>query len=100
MLIDEDKNICKGDNTGMWFENKFYKAQPEKNGRIVIPYEKNYASGKAILVNDGFAQLVEFERLTETYALEVGYFVLNESLIMGNEAKILVRPVLKVNDRR
>lgn len=83
----------------MWFENKFYKAQPEKNGRIVIPYQKSFASGKAILVNNGFAQLTEFTRQTENYSFDVGYFVLNESLIMGTEAKILVRPVLKVNDR-
>lgn len=99
LTIDENREICKGDDAGLWFENKFYKAQPEKNGRIVIPYEKSFASGRAILVNNGFAQLTEFKRLTESYSLNVGYFVLNESLIMGNEAKILVRPVLKINDR-
>ena len=83
----------------MWFENRFYKAKPEKNGRIVIPYEKSASSGKAILVNSGFAQLAEFNRMTENYTLNVGYFVIGESLIMGNEAKILVRPILKVNER-
>lgn len=83
----------------MWFQNKFFKANPEKNGRIVIPYEPSPASGKAILVNNGFAQLAEFNRLTENYTLNVAYFVLNESIVMGNEAKVLLRPVLKVNDR-
>lgn len=83
----------------MWFQNKFYKANPEKNGRIIIPYEPSPASGKAILVNNGFAQLAEFNRLTENYFLNISYFVLNESILMGNEAKILLRPVLKVNDR-
>jgi hypothetical protein len=98
-VLDENKEICKGDDAGMWFDNKFYKADPAKGGKIIIPYEKNASAGKAILVNNGFAQLAEFNRMTENYTLDVGYFVLNESLLMGNEAQIVVRPVLKVNQR-
>lgn len=84
----------------MWFQNKFYKADPAKNGKIIIPYDKEETSDKAILVNNGFAQLAEFHRLTEKYYLDCGYFIQNESLLMGNEAKLLLRPVLKVNDRQ
>lgn len=99
ILIDENKDICKGDDAGLWFQGKFYKADPEKNGKIVIHYEKSSATDKAILVNNGFAQLAEFCRMTENYSLDVAYLLENETLLMGNEAKILLRPVLKVNDR-
>ena len=51
------------------------------------------------MVNNGFAQLAEFSRQTENYSLNVAYFVLNETILMGNEAKILLRPMLKVNER-
>ena len=28
-IIDIDKKICKGENTGVWLENKFYKAKED-----------------------------------------------------------------------
>jgi len=31
-IIDEDKNICKSQTTGVWIEKKFYKCNAEQNG--------------------------------------------------------------------
>jgi len=36
----------------------------------------------------------------EYYALDCGFIVHPESFLMGNEATILIRPVLKINDRK
>jgi hypothetical protein len=84
----------------MWFNNQYFKSDPEKGGRIVIPYEKNENSGKCILINDGFAQLTEFRRRSENYSFDVAYIVNHESLLMGKEAEIILKPTLKVNDRK
>jgi len=37
-ILDEDKKICKGANTGIQFDGKYYESNAEKNGRIFIPY--------------------------------------------------------------
>jgi hypothetical protein len=99
-ILDENKQICTGENTGMWYQNQYFKADSEKGGQIMISYEKQQSSGKAILINDGFAQLTEFRRMSENYSFQVAYVVNHESLLMGKEAEILIRPCLKVNDRK
>jgi hypothetical protein len=54
-ILDENKQICKGTKTGLYFDNEYYSADPSKNGKIFIPYGKSTMSQKAILMNTGFA---------------------------------------------
>ena len=42
-VIDENKEICKQAGTGIWVSGFFYPANPEKGGKIEIPYLTNYA---------------------------------------------------------
>ena len=84
----------------MWYKNQYFKANPEKGGRIVIPYEKKESSDKTILINNGFAQLTEFKRRSENYSFDVAYIINHESLLMGKEVEVLLKPCLKVNDRK
>jgi hypothetical protein len=35
-VLDDDRKICKGENVGLWIENKFQAAK--KDGTIFIPY--------------------------------------------------------------
>jgi hypothetical protein len=53
--LDEDRNICSGEKTGIFFDNNYFKADSDKEGRIIIPYEKYEKSGKAILIHNSFA---------------------------------------------
>lgn len=99
-IIDEDRKILTGENTGLHFKNQFFKADPDKGGKIIIPYEKQMTTGNAILVHNDFAQLVEFTRFPEKYTLDVAYIVSPESLIMGNQATVILKPCLKVNNRK
>lgn len=39
-ILDEDRNICTGEKTGIFFDNNYYASDPTKGGRIIIPYEK------------------------------------------------------------
>jgi len=43
--------------------------------------------------------MADFERLTETYDLQCSYVLHPEALLMGNEAKILIKTHLTVNNR-
>lgn len=54
-ILDENREICTGDKTGFWFNNQYFPSDPSKGGRILIPYEKQDNSGKAILLHNGFA---------------------------------------------
>ena len=99
-ILDDEREIWSGEDTGIYFKNQFFKADSEKEGKITIPYEKQLTTGNAILVHNGFAQLVEFMRFPEKYTLDVAYIMSSESFIMGNQAKIILRPWLKVNNRK
>ena len=99
-ILDDNRDICWAEDTGLYYRNEFFKADQDKNGKIIIPYEKYQTYGNAILVHNEFAQLVEFTRYSENFTLEVGYILNPESLIMSNQATVLLRPVLKVNGRK
>lgn len=99
-ILDENKNICDSIDTGIWYKNQYYKANPDKGGRIIIPYQKQASTGSAILIHDGFAQLAEFRLMAEQYSFDVAYIVHPEGMLMGKEAEILLLPTLKVNDRK
>lgn len=49
--------------------------------------------------NGDFAQLGEFTRKTESYSFKASFFINGEQMIMGNNAQIMISPVLKINDR-
>ena len=34
-ILDENKEICKSENTGMWYMNQYFKVDPDKGGRIL-----------------------------------------------------------------
>ena len=84
----------------MWYNDEFFKSDTEHGGRIVIPYEKYGSSNNAILVHEGFAHLENFNRSSESYQFDTTFILHPESLVMGNEATLLVRPKLTLNGRR
>ena len=99
-VLDENKNICIGPKTGVWFDGEYYPADETKGGKIFIPYGKQQKSSSAILINNGFAQLCEFERQTETYNFTTWFYINPESILIGSKASVMVRPTLTVNGRQ
>lgn len=59
-LLDEDRKVCKGPNTGIWLEKKYYASKDD--GSIFIPYSTHVLQTDLIMVHDEFAQLGEFTR--------------------------------------
>ena len=95
-ILDEENNILKGDKVGMWIDNVWYPSIKD-TGAILIPYSIN--GNTFILKYEDFCCLEKDIYIPdEEYKLE-GYFIINEeSFIMGNVAKILVRPYLFICD--
>ena len=95
-ILDEENKICKGDKTGIWINNVWYPSIKD-TGAILIPYSVN--GNIFILKHDDFCLLEETISIpNESYEFN-GLFIINEeSFIMGNVTKILVRPYLYVCD--
>lgn len=99
-IINEEHQICNSDDTGIWLQNQFFKADVKNGGRILIPFEKYKTTDQVILVHDGFAHLETFKRLSEEYQFDSIFILHPESLVMGNEATLLIRPKLTLNNRK
>eukprot|EP01022_Parablepharisma_sp_SALTPOND_P023502 TRINITY_DN4_c0_g1_i6.p1 TRINITY_DN4_c0_g1~~TRINITY_DN4_c0_g1_i6.p1 ORF type:complete len:2304 (-),score=338.43 TRINITY_DN4_c0_g1_i6:3914-10825(-) len=100
-ILDGERKVCCHDSTGIWMDNQYFKANTDKGGRIMIPYlpSGGTKTAKAILLHQGLAQLVDFTRMEEVYTLMCGFYLLPESVIMGKNATIMIRPQLLVNGR-
>ena len=91
-ILDEENKILKGEKTGLWLNNIWYPSIKD-TGAILIPY--SVKGNICILKHDDFCTL-EKGIPEESYEFK-GQFIINEeSFIMGNVAKILVRPYLFV----
>jgi hypothetical protein len=104
-IIDSDKNICRSENTGIWCDDKFYESKPEKNGAIFVPYSTRESFDptdptNVILKHGSQVELVKLDRQYEAYSFDCITVLNPESLLLGNEASLLLRPILKINNRR
>ena len=93
-LLDENNQILKGEKTGIWLNNIWYPCIKD-TGAILIPYS---IKGKIfILKHDDFCTLEKRISIPDESYEFTGQFIINEeSFIMGNTTKILVRPYLFV----
>ena len=95
-LLDEDNKILKGEKTGIWI-NKVWYPSIKDTGAVLIPYSTR--NGNFILKHDDFCGLVTGIDIPEEKYEFNGQFIINEeSFIMGNVTKILVKPYLFVCD--
>ena len=94
-VLDE-AGKCVTDASG-WLGGREFAA--DKEGRILVPFTTAPKSENLVIRKDGFATLVRFNHLGETYALKAGVYVDREALIRREKALVAVRPVLTVSGR-
>ena len=95
-ILDEDNKICKGEKTGLWANNVWYPSIKD-TGAILIPYSIHERI--FILKHEDFCTLETNIFIPEEKYNFNGLFIINEeSFIMGNVTKVLVRPYLFVCD--
>ncbi len=96
-IVDEERQVCKSaGETMMHFEGDTFKADP-RSGAIHIPFVPSSRSGPAVISHKGFAALTDFQQLELHYELDAVFVIHDEALIVGNRAKLLVRPSLQLN---
>lgn len=98
-ILDEKGKKCVGPKTSIYIDGNNFSASQDQPGRICIPYVSSGTNSSAILLHDGNAQLIKFQRLEEDYYLRCGFFLLPEEIISGATATIAIRPQLFINER-
>ena len=75
-----------------------YKSQ--KEGFILVPYTNSAASQRLIIKHNGFAHFQFFNHKTENVKFKASFYINRESLIKQGQAKLLIRPLLTLNQSR
>lgn len=95
-VIDEQSQPLK--KAHVWIQGKQF--DPDKDGRILVPFS-NRPGRVPVVLSDGHAcSLDHLNHLAENYSLEGGVFVDRESLVAGQNAKVVLRTSLRCNGRR
>ncbi|MDP7010913.1 MAG: hypothetical protein QF685_05995, partial [Verrucomicrobiota bacterium] len=92
-VLDEDNKACA--QATLWLSGNEYKA--DKDGLIVVPFSNRPGRQTIVLRNGNFSALASFVHQKETYSLDAGIYVDREALVTGAQAKLVVRPVLRLN---
>jgi hypothetical protein len=96
-LLDEQKQICKGEKTGVWFDKQYYACKPE--GHIFIPYNKITKTEPLIMIHNDFAQLSQLTQKTEDYDFSAFFYLHTGSVLVGANTNIVIRGKLNINGR-
>ncbi len=80
----------------VWFGGKEYAAGAD--GVILLPYSTDAGAKPLVLKLGAFADVRTLDHQTETWSLEAGLYVDREDLLPGRQARLIVRPILRIND--
>ncbi len=83
------------DDASIRLSGRMYRS--DETGGIPVPFSTAPGTRNFILEGAGRTTLERFQHQKERYTLETGIHVDRETLLEGRTAKILVRPVLRVN---
>ena len=94
-ILSENNEICQGESTGIMLDTRFFPV--DETGLITIPYSEQPRSTKVIVQHEGYSELSEFQLYGEDYKLKAGFLCPVESVVVGSNCRVLVRPFLTVN---
>jgi len=83
MILNEQKEICNGQNTGVFLDKKQFLV--EEDGQIHLPFENShYKEYKAILFHENFASISKVSVPPQTFVFN-GHFLYNPENIRQGE---------------
>ena len=94
-VFDEQDRLLP--NASLWMGEREYQA--DRNGRILVPFSTQPGRRSMILAHEDTVTLASFNHLSESYDLQVAFYVDRESLLPGRLAQLLVRPGLLLNQK-
>ena len=83
------------ETASVWLGNREYTA--DEKGKISVPFSNRPGFQPMVLVDGGFASLVQFEHPAENYSLSAGFHVERETLLPNRTAEVVIRPSLALN---
>jgi len=89
-VVDDANHLVK--DASVWFGGLEY--QPDKDGRIILPFSTSPGRKPIILRRGDFACLDFLQHQAENYKLGAGIYVDRESLLTERVATLLIRPGL------
>lgn len=93
-VLDEERRLVR--NARGWIEGREIEADAE--GRLLVPFRPDHDRNATMVVHaGGFASLVRFQHLAESYHLDARPLIVAESLRPGGTATIAVRPLLTLH---
>jgi len=92
-ILAPDRSVVQS-GARLCLEGRWYESDPGKGGRIIVPYGKTKSRLKVIMSALGMAQFSEFERFSEQYSMKAAFLLANESVVMGQNARLLIQPKL------
>lgn len=92
-----DETGAKRAAASLWLAGREFK--PDEDGTVIVPYTEKPGRQKIILKDGDFCSLAEFGHLPEHYEFYAGFYLDRESLLAGFDAKVIVRPCLRLNGR-
>lgn len=96
MILDESKQICKGESTGIFIDDIWYGVNDK--GEINFPFSVDKKkSGKAVVIHEGFGDLAPYEIPKDTYSFFTSLIFNEESLQPGNKTELIIQPKLLLN---
>eukprot|EP00930_Biecheleria_cincta_P022682 TRINITY_DN16533_c0_g1_i1.p1 TRINITY_DN16533_c0_g1~~TRINITY_DN16533_c0_g1_i1.p1 ORF type:complete len:2187 (+),score=429.21 TRINITY_DN16533_c0_g1_i1:62-6562(+) len=98
-VLGPDRQVVR-EGARLYLSGRWYDSDAAKGGRIIIPYASQPSVQKVVISALGTAQFSDFMHAAESYELRVSFCLLPETVIMGQKAKLLVRPILFCGDRR
>lgn len=82
---------------GIYLEGIFYEAN--QHGKVLVPFPENSKElVKALLISDGFSELIQVSLPKRKLELKCSFVYDQETLVPENEAQFIIQPRLYLND--
>ena len=91
-VLDDENRPVK--SPAVWFGGKRYSA--DEKGFVLLPFSES-GTVPVVLTDGDFASLDRVELPQESYQLDAGVLLEQETLLPGAEASVALRPILKLN---
>ncbi|KAG2181554.1 hypothetical protein INT44_008369 [Umbelopsis vinacea] len=98
LTITDERNQRITSGYTVWLKGKEYESDSSSN--ITLPFTETQESNPLLIKLENYAQVVDYQSITEDYKFDASFYVNHESLQKENTASVTVIPFLNVGDQR
>lgn len=83
-------------DASLWIDGARYNPIEKQDGKILVPFSTSPGRTNAIITHDDFSCLQTIQHVGERYEFKSALLLDRENLTRSNQAKVLIRPSLKI----